>query len=455
MDVQHSPSNDATRKTIEPDKFILLLSVYSLSFALGLVYEILSPTLDDLALISNSSTTEISSLFQFRSGAYALGSLSGAGIYHVMMPILSIICALLISSMSISWIGWLKNLRGMVIAISINGFTSGIMEVGMNVCLLRLYPKNSGPYMMALYAVFAIGCTLLNIYTAPFLSERNANSSSFEEFLEKRDIQAFQDQIITPSHGAVWVPFLITGILVLLPMILFIILFFRQISHPPDQRLPFITSRGERDRIEKFGETFRSRYTRILIILSGLMIMFYSGIDIVFSEYLVVTLKRSKLDITATEASYMKSAMYISQTVSKFSFIYISTLVRPFIILTVDCFITLFASVVLILSFDRSISIIWAFFVVLGISTSSLYSAMFPFIAEYLSIDHLNGSLLIFLGSIMAIIYPSIVGSFLDQQPAIILYLQAGTMIVIIIIAFLIRYIGRNHGDQKVSGESR
>lgn len=310
--------------------------------------------------------------------------------------------------------------------------------------------------MITLYAIWTLGSTLLNIYTAPFLSERGTNSSSYDEFYGEKDIETFGGQIVTPSHGAVWVPFLITGILSLIPMILFTILFFRQIRHPPDQRLPFILTPGEQNQTKQSEDTLRSRNTQILIILAGLMIMFYSGIDIVFSEYLNTSLVRSKLNITPTQASYMKSAMLISQVIAKFCFIYISTLIKPFIILTLDCFFTVLATVGLILSFDRSISMIWLFFVILGISTSSLYSVMFPFTAEYMSIDHLNGSILIFLGSVMAIIYPPIVGSFLDQEPALILYLQAGTMILIIIFAFAIRHVGSNNDDaQKVPNESK
>ncbi|XP_074594804.1 sodium-dependent glucose transporter 1A-like isoform X2 [Brevipalpus obovatus] len=446
MDVQSGDnlSSDASQQTNKFDKMLLLACFFSLSFTMGLVYEILSPTLDDLANITDSSTVEISTLFQVRSGAYALGSLAG-GIYHTTVPLISITIALLINMMSISWVGFLKNIFQMNFAVAINGFTTGIMDVGTNVYLLRSYQQKSPPYVLTLYAVFGLGCSFLNIYTAPFLSQKSSNLTSITVNLQDTNLS---NQIVPEPNDVIWVPFLLTGIFNLGPLILFLILFFRQMRLPKNWRLPLMVSYGEQSRTQVADEGPRSQHTLILAIFSGLMIMFYCGVDIVFSEYLIVSLKRSSLGISSSQASYMKSAMLISHTAAKFLFIYISTLVKPATILITDCLLTLFSSIVLILSFDTSVELIWIFIVILGISTSSLYPSMLPFINEYLSIDHLNGSLMMFLGSIMAIIYPSIIGSFLDQEPAFSLYLETGTMIITLIFIFSIRHVGHQSSSE-------
>lgn len=53
------------------------------------------------------------------------------------MPLLSLTVASMINSMSITWIGFLKDIYGMNAAIAMNGLTTGIMEVGTTVCILR------------------------------------------------------------------------------------------------------------------------------------------------------------------------------------------------------------------------------------------------------------------------------------------------------------------------------
>lgn len=262
---------------------------------------------------------------------------------------------------------------------------------------------------------------------------------------------SYSNQLAAQSDDVIWVPFLLTGIFNLGPMILFLVLFFLQMRSPKNQRLPLMVSYGEQTRAKVVTGSPGSEHTLILTIFAGLMIMFYCGVDIVFSEYLIISLKRSSLGISGSRASYMKSAMYISHTVAKFLFIYISTLVKPATILIADCLLTLFSSIVLIFFFDTSVEMIWIFIIILGISTSSLYPSMLPFINEYLSIDHLNGSLMMFLGSIMAIIYPSIIGSFLDQEPAFSLYLEAATMITTLILIFSIKHVGQQTSPESSS----
>ena len=147
---------------------------------------------------------------------------------------------------------------------------------------------------MALFTSFSFGTILAPLYTAPFLQER-----------------------LTPhSLSKLYVPYLVTGFFTLLSLIGLLVLFFHQSRLDYSERNFFARRTKRRDQQAITSDTIIDRQQRrtvssgekSLVVMGVLMIMAYSGIEIIFSEYMVSMLTRSKLGITRQSASHIRSS---------------------------------------------------------------------------------------------------------------------------------------------------
>lgn len=348
---------------------------------------------------------------------------TGGGIFHYFIPIVSLCCAVFINSVTIGLVGQTYNLNALYTIFTINGLTTGVIDVGTNVWILRLFSDRSGPYIMALYTSFSLGTVLAPLYSAPFL----------------------QESLLIGTMSKIHIPYLITSIFTLIPCLGLTYLFIQQLALRYDDRNFFsrrVTYTRQSSKTALNSRSSTSFGEKTLVLLAVLMIMIYSGMEIIFSEYMISMLNRSKLNLTSSTTSQIRSATNAAYSVGKVIFIGISTFIRPYRIILLDSLVVIFSVIMLIIYFNSSLSAIWIFSILFGLGTSSLYPSIYPFVETFVEVDYFKGSFFICASGLTAIIFPVLIGSYLESTPTLILHLKLLTMIFTITLAIVINILG-------------
>ncbi|XP_015782255.1 sodium-dependent glucose transporter 1-like [Tetranychus urticae] len=401
----------------------ILVCVYVLQFTMGLVYEVVSPTMDELKAVTSSSDEKMALIYSLRSTGYVFGSLIGGRIYQFTIPLLSLCCAVCINSVTIGLAGQTYNIKLLFSIFFINGFTTGMMDVGTNVWILRLFSDRSGPYIMALVTSFSLGTVLAPLYTAHFLQE-------------------------FPSPGEtskIYIPYLITCVFELVALVGLIYLLIKQ-SFLRYEKRNFFARReknyadGNTD--EPSNQESTSLNMKIIIFLALCMIMVYSGMEIIWSEYLIPMLNRSKLNLSSSTTAKIKSTSNAAHAIGKIVFIGVTAFIRPDQIILFDSTIITISTIMLLIFYNSSSTGIWIFSVLFGIGTSSLYPSIYPFIQTFIAVDYIKGSYLICASSLTDVIAPILIGNHLESTPNLILYLELVTMAIVFASTFSIKILG-------------
>lgn len=147
----------------------------------------------------------------------------------------------------------------------------------------------------------------------------------------------------------------------------------------------------------------------------------------------------SELKLSKKDGSYLILTYSSVLTLACFCFVIISAKLSPKFIILTDLTLLVISNCILIFCTNKSLEMLWFSIVLLAIGMSSLFPSLFSYMKQRIDVNNNVGSIIIFSGSIIGIIYPIIEGNYIQQFPLIFPLINLISLIIMIVLfAFLV-----------------
>ena len=316
---------------------IATIAYYLAFIVLGMTTAASGPSLLKLAEHTSSGLDRISLIFVFGSLGYLIGSYFGGRAYdrfpgHKLMAITLVFIA--IASMLIPIASTLSVL---LFAMFLSGLAAGILDVGCNTLLLWTHGEKAGPFMNGLHFFFGVGSLVAPLLLAQVLLRTNDINWMFYTF------------------AIACVPILIW--LWLLP----------EPQHS----------------VEKESQT-NTNFPVIPVALIVILFLFYVGLELGFGNWIYTYAISLSLGTEVT-AAYLTSAFWGSFTFGRLLGVWVSTKLRPHMIIVFDL-IGCAVSTVIIMLWKESSLALWVGTFGLGLSMASIFPNIMMLAGERMQI---------------------------------------------------------------------
>jgi FHS family Na+ dependent glucose MFS transporter 1 len=351
-------------------KYITTAAYYLAFILLGLTIAAEGPTLLKLAEHTSSQLNQISLIFFFGSFGYLVGSFFGGRIYdrvpgHRFMAGILVFLGIMITFVPVA-----TSRAGLFAVVFILGLAKGALDVGCNTLLLWVHNEAVGPFMNGLHAFFGVGSFISPLIVA-------------------RVIAATGD-----IHWVYWSFAVMT-----LPIAIWI----WNLPSPAARVVP--THREN------------TPFPIVPVMLMVLCFVLYVGGEAGYGAWIYTYAVKLNFGTEVT-AAYFTSAFWGTFTLGRLFGIWVSTRAKPLTILSLD-FAGCLISLVLILLFRESVSMLWIGTALLGISQASIFPTFLTLSEERM---HVTGAItgLFLVGAGMGgMILPWLIGQAFVQSGAI------------------------------------
>lgn len=317
--------------------WIATLAYYLAFIILGLTTAANGPSLPKLAEHTASALDRISLIFVFNSFGYLVGSFLGGRAYdrfssHKLMSGTVILMA--IGSVLIPLSGSMSLL---LFAMFLVGCSSGILDVGCNTLLMWTHGEKAGPFLNGLHFFFGVGSLI-----APLLLA----------------------QVLLRTGDIHWLFYSFA----LFSIPIFIWLWF--LPEPPK------AAHNE--------EQTNIPFPVMTVALTLLLFLLYVGLELGFGNWIYTYALTLGLGTTVT-AAYLNSAFWGSFTFGRLVGVWVSTRMRPVMIILMDLIGCVISTVIIMLWKESSLAL-WVGTFGLGLSMASIFPTIILLAGERMRI---------------------------------------------------------------------
>ena len=399
----------------------------------GLNFSVLSSVLKRWADSLNTDIESFSSVFTWRSTGYIPGCIFGCVLFRYINRQACLALMYFLVSTTLFAATLLRNLTGINWCFAIQGVCSGVCDAATGAILCQVWKDRSGPFLQALYFVFAVGSTIAPFMSAPLL-DKDFN-----------------------------IPLFITAAVVLLSSITLLSLVYLVDEEDDDVtngsgnitevveeavsvddnanqiHMTFLYNVLTRIRncIEWTKNNFRSV---VIVLIIALMILFYSGMEIVYWEFLPLYLQEVPMAVRITDAkaSYMMGAVNYGFMVTRGFGIFVSAKISPLKIIFFD-FILLTIACLSLLIYD-SMFVLWMGNILIGLAFGTAYPQIYALVAQQVEVTNYYASLFCFSSGLTAAFYPQLVSYQIRDNHQFLVWLVLGSIIAsfVLLISFII-----------------
>ena len=295
----------------------------------------------------------------------------------------------------------IHNLTAAVIILGLQGFCTGVCDSATNVIICQTWKEKASPYIQALYFFFGLGCTIAPLIAAPFM-----------------------------FSGRFRIPYYITcSVLVLAGAALLPLAFVKRHESAESEveadRLAAQTPEPDEGRLKRLIEwcSHRENYSvAIIVVLVAVMIMAYSGMEIIYWEFISAYLMGiPHLNILPEKASYMTAAVNYSFTLMRGLAIFVVWKVKPKVVIMVNLFILMIACGLLL--YSDSMTTVWVGNVMIGAAFSTVYPQIYAYAVSKINITNCIGSLFVFASGATSVFYPKLVAREIQKNHNFLIWL--------------------------------
>ena len=306
--------------------------IYLLSFlAIGLESATLGPTMKQISVATGSSLAAVTTFIAIKALGYTAGTIVGSRLFDRFKG--HIIMAISIAFMSFGML-MIPFARSFVIAlffVTLLGFVEGVIDIGGNLLIMRMFQDNLPPYMNALHSMFGIGCLFAPLITAYFMTASNSLQMTY------------------------WV----IASFFLPSMVGFLLL-------PSPPVIPAL-------KVEESGRKLQNQ----VVVLFAMLFFTYTGVAITFSNWIFTYASESKM-MSDISAAYLNSVYWGSFTLGRLIAVFLSRKIKPKTLLICD-----YGGSALVLTFMMLFrgnpAALWIGTVLLGLFLATVYPTMMVF----------------------------------------------------------------------------
>jgi FHS family Na+ dependent glucose MFS transporter 1 len=383
-------------------RLVCTYAYYAAFIALGLVVASLGPTLPGLAEQVGVPLSQISFLFATRSSGYLIGTLIFGRVYDHLPghPILSGVMVLMAAAMAM--VPFSDQLMVLALVLFCIGVGEGTLDVGGNILLVWNHPENLGPYMNGLHFCFGVGAFLSPIVVAQMMQITGTMTWAYGALA----------LLITPAA-----------------------LTFLLIRSPAIQK--------ENKQAKK-----QDGYTLYICLVAACFFAFV-GAEVGIGGWIYTYAVRQGL-ADETVSAYLTSGFWGALTLGRLIGIPIAAKVRPNVILMADIAGAM-GSVLLILIFPQSVTILWLGTIGAGLFIASMFATLLAFTERHIVITARVTGWFFAGSSLGAMSVPYLIGQFFERVgPHVTLYVVLIDLmiawVVFLILLFYARRVAPHEG---------
>ena len=279
----------------------------------------------------------------------------------------------------------------MVVIFVLNGIAMGAFESGSNIYVLKLWGKETQPFMQSLHFMFGMGSIIAPLIALPFLIDSDGDVHSLDHN------NSTQMTYQTDELQLVY-PYTMLAIFTLFTAVYVMAIWYYEpetTPHPSrdenknqenDLQISDLNEENETQTNQVNEENgrwlcFRFQMTQvykwIVVILVLFFMHIYLGLEISFGSYLTAFVVKSGLPLTKSDGAAMTTVFWSSFTLFRVLTIcyieYVGTemniLGSLMICLLANCFLVPFGT--------KSVPLLWTGVVLIGIGTSSIWACIF------------------------------------------------------------------------------
>lgn len=328
---------------------------------------------------------------------------------------------------SFPFISALKLLNGIAV---VNGLTSGCSDTAINVIILNLWHEACAPYVQALYFFFAIGTGTGPLIAAPFLRSSSNSTTGLDG----------------DAANSLIAPYAISSAVIFVAALLLFLneVFAKRVDYsdqPQTENNADTLTSGLSVDVLKNLFTFASRTEVLLVVLCAAIMMFYSGTEIVYMEFVplyskIATQAGSEATMNEQNISYLYSVMNYVFTAFRGVGVLVTLKFSPQFLAYLDLVIVMVSCVILII-FSKAVTAIWVGNILISIGFASIYPTIYAFIEGRIQVTNLIGGLFVFCSGLTAIFYPVVIGSYIRHYPLVLIWLTLGSMVLTFVLFFV------------------
>lgn len=306
--------------------------IYLLSFlAIGLESATLGPTMKQLSVSTGSSLAAVTTFIAIKALGYTAGTIIGSRLFDQFRGHIIMIISIAFMTFGMLMIPFARSFVIAVSFITILGFVEGVIDIGGNLLIMRVFQDNLPPYMNALHSMFGVGCLLAPLITAHFMTAGNSLQMTY------------------------WViaSFFIPS------MVGFLLL-------PSPLMIPAV-------KVEESGQKLQNQ----IVILFALLFFAYVGVAITFSNWVFTYASESKM-MSDRSAAYLNSVYWGAFTLGRLIAVFLSRKIKPEKLLICD-YVGSTLTLGFMMLFRGNPAALWIGTVFLGLFLATVYPTLMVF----------------------------------------------------------------------------
>jgi len=399
------------------DNTWLVTAVLALSYlASGLNFSILSPLQLTWAQSLGTDIYAFSSVFTWRSTGYVFGCIFGCVLFRYINRQVCLAFMYLLIAITLSTATMASDLSGIVISLGLQGIFTGVCDAATSAIMCQVLKERAGPFLQVLYLSFGLGCTLAPLMAAPLLDNFKT--------------------VLWMTSGLVL--FSSISLLSLLCLV-------HEVRETDSQGNVTSTPFSWTAVLEWTKTNLR---TVILVILTSFIILFLSGMEITYWEFLPAYLQQVPFSVMVSgeKASYMTSAANYGFMMARGVGIFLSARISPLNIILFDLLLLGFSCLLLLI--NGSLFVLWFCNITIGVAFGTLYPQIYALIAKEIMVTNYYSSLFAFCSGVTAALYPGLVSYQISRNHQFLVQLVLANIIVAAILlglfVLVVRHFGRN-----------
>jgi len=397
-------------------------------FVLGLSDSIRGPTLLDLKDLINEDVSAVSSTFALR----AFGGLIGCFVSGLILDSISpssryvfLAVATLVNSFCTIYFPFSPNLLVMQAVSVLFGLFNGSFHTAANVLLLRIWSgHNSSPYMYAMHFCFGLGALLAPILSKPFLIDDLTG-----EVLDVNGNEIFHgEESISQETSNFWTIqtlYPLVGITMLLSIPAYIYHFVQVLKVEKKEAREYVKVKNENNDEENVSGC--KKY--VLIALMAVYYFTFAGLESSFRNFTSAFAVSCSLNLTRHQAADVLAIFYSTFAVFRAIIIPLSAFASPAVVLWSS--ISMIGVATFLLSIFAESSLFWLQLGValVGAGIAPLFASGMLWVKNVIPVTNKVGAVFTMGCSIGTQVYCMVIGSYIESQAMVFMYLMTGTLL--------------------------
>lgn len=458
-------------------KLLITASIYCCVFANGICSNIYGPTWIDLKNLMGSTLENMALSISMRSMFFCFGAITATFIYSLIDRQALYPLCILTKGLCVALIPLYADFSAFLAFSAIIGIVSGTADSSVNVWMLDIWRDRSAPFVQALQFFWSVGFIVSPLISTPFLSAdlktkvhttvsenvtaaASIMSSTVASVSERLVASANRDDLTTEStlansssvtsvnqiadehqlaieESKLYIPYGVAGAICLIGSVsLLVIYVYKKIEQWSNkvagqdeyQAANQVDLKQQNAQEQNFDDHSALNYTKSIcyraqmLLYVGLMTSVFCGSEMTTLQYAATYCVQLDLGLTKHFGSMVVTGIAFSFAFGRFCGIFCAMKFKPIHILYADWAIILIGNFILLLS-NSGVHFLWIGAILIGFGYASFFAAIFSYLRERLEVTNFISSIIILFSlSANALGYPVLIGSYMEDQPLMMVY---------------------------------